>query len=47
MNGMRNRLIHGYFEIDLETLWDIAVNDVPKLIPQIKPLIPPESEMTS
>ena len=27
----RNRVVHGYFELDLDILWDVAVIDVPQL----------------
>lgn len=40
--GMRNRLIHEYFEIDLGKVWDTVSSDVPKLIQQIEPLVPKE-----
>ena len=40
--GMRHRLIHEYFNIDLAKVWDAAQNDVPKLIRQIEPLVPPD-----
>lgn len=42
MIGMRNRLIHEYFEIDLDKVWDTIINDIPKLIILIEPLVPPE-----
>jgi uncharacterized protein with HEPN domain len=29
--GMRNRLIHGYDEVDYELLWDTILNDLPPL----------------
>ncbi len=29
--GMRNKLIHGYFEVDLETVWNTVKNDLPRL----------------
>ncbi len=29
--GMRNALAHGYFKIDLDTVWDSIENDLPKL----------------
>lgn len=35
MSGMRNKLIHEYFGVDLETLW----NTVKNRLPEIKPLI--------
>jgi uncharacterized protein with HEPN domain len=27
----RNRVVHGYFEVDLDILWDVAMIDVPQL----------------
>jgi uncharacterized protein with HEPN domain len=29
--AFRNVLVHGYLGIDLERIWDIVQNDVPKL----------------
>lgn len=29
--GMRDRLIHGYFGVDHEIVWDVVVNKVPQL----------------
>jgi len=40
--GMRNRLIHDYFRLDLRKIWDTAKQDVPKLIALLEPLVPPE-----
>lgn len=31
MKGMRNRVIHGYFSIDLNTIWEVVTNDLPRL----------------
>lgn len=31
MAGMRDRLVHGYFGIDHEILWETAKEDVPQL----------------
>lgn len=39
--GMRNRLIHAYFDIDLDRVWDTVVDDLPPLIAALEPLIPP------
>jgi uncharacterized protein with HEPN domain len=44
MIGVRNRLIHEHFRIDLEAVWDTVHTDLPALIAQIEPMIPPESE---
>ena len=41
--GMRNRLVHVYFDIDLPLVWDTVCNDLPVLITQLEPLIPPEA----
>ena len=30
--AMRNRLIHGYFDIDLDRVWDTVTDDLPPLI---------------
>ncbi len=30
--GLRNRLIHGYDEVDFDILWHIVRHDLPKLI---------------
>ncbi|MHA1479809.1 MAG: HepT-like ribonuclease domain-containing protein [Candidatus Thorarchaeota archaeon] len=31
MIGMRNRLIHGYFDIDLDIIWQTVKKDLPPL----------------
>lgn len=36
--GMRNALIHGYFQVDLEIVWDTIVNDPPPFKEKIKHL---------
>lgn len=33
--GMRNRLIHAYFDIDLDTLWQTVIEDLPPLIAEL------------
>jgi uncharacterized protein with HEPN domain len=30
--GLRNRLIHGYDEVDFDILWQIVSHDLPRLI---------------
>ena len=42
MIGMRNRLIHEYFRVNLTTVWETVQNDLPSLIALIGPLVPPE-----
>ncbi len=38
--GMRNWLIHAYFDIDYDHVWNTVQEDLPVLIPQIKKLLP-------
>jgi len=33
--GMRNVLAHGYFEVDLDIVWDAVSRDVPRLRPAV------------
>src|SRR4051812_49004468 len=45
MAGMRDRLIHSYFGVDYEIVWDVAANKAPALIPEfIKVLADERSE---
>lgn len=37
--GMRNRLIHAYFDIDYDIVWEAIHYEIPKIIPQIEKLI--------
>lgn len=34
--GLRNRLIHGYNEVDFDILWTVLMEDLPPLITQLK-----------
>jgi uncharacterized protein with HEPN domain len=40
--GMRDRLIHGYDDVSLDMVWEVATIHVPKLLSQLEPLVPPE-----
>jgi len=44
MIGLRHRLIHEYFRIDLRRVWDTVENDLPRLVTLIEPLVPPQPE---
>ena len=39
MIGMRNRLTHAYFEVDLEIVWQVVNKDLPDILPMIKTAI--------
>ena len=34
--GMRNRLIHAYFEIDMDMVWVAATQEIPMLLSQLQ-----------
>ena len=38
--GMRHRLIHGYFDVDLDRVWDTVVHYVPSLIEELEAILP-------
>lgn len=37
--GMRDRLIHGYFGVDYEIVWDAIVNKIPILEQTVKEIL--------
>lgn len=37
--GMRNRLVHGYDQLDLDVLWDATINHIPKLLENVETLV--------
>ncbi|GAB4453265.1 MAG: hypothetical protein Kow00120_23220 [Anaerolineae bacterium] len=39
--GMRNRLIHAYFDIDPDQVWNAVMQDLPPLIAELEKIIPP------
>jgi len=39
MKGMRNRIAHGYFEINLNTVWEAANGGIPELLIQLQPVL--------
>ncbi|WP_235641360.1 DUF86 domain-containing protein [[Limnothrix rosea] IAM M-220] len=36
INGMRNRLVHEYDDVNLKIVWDVVQSEIPELIEQIK-----------
>ena len=36
MAGLRNRLIHGYFDVNLDIVWDTILEDLPPLVKDLK-----------
>ncbi|MDP2366522.1 MAG: DUF86 domain-containing protein [Ignavibacteria bacterium] len=37
--GMRNRLIHGYFDVNIKLVWNTTQNNLPPLIKSLKELL--------
>ncbi len=37
--GMRNRLIHGYDQVDLDILWEVINTDLPQLLIALEPVV--------
>jgi uncharacterized protein with HEPN domain len=38
MKGMRNRIAHGYFDIDLDIVWQTVQTAIPQLLQQLNGL---------
>jgi uncharacterized protein with HEPN domain len=39
MIGMRNKIVHDYFNIDVSKIWDTAKNDIPQLKKMVSKLL--------
>lgn len=39
MKGMRNRMAHGYFEINLAVVWETVRTALPSLLAQLPPIL--------
>lgn len=44
LKGMRNRMIHGYDDIDMDIVWDTLERHIPRLISRVERLVPPEAK---
>lgn len=43
MIGMRNRLIHAYFDLDLNIIWQTASQELPEIIPMLEEVLTAET----
>ena len=41
---MRNRLVHAYFDIDLDQVWKAVTHDIPPLIAELAKLLEMEGD---
>ena len=39
ITGMRNRLIHAYFDVDLDTVWSTVTKDLPVLKTELEKIL--------
>jgi uncharacterized protein with HEPN domain len=44
--AMRNRLVHGYFAVDLNILWTVVKEDLPSLIEALELLVASDTELS-
>ena len=42
MSGMRDRLIHAYFDVNLDVVWETVRCDLPPLVEVLEKIISPE-----
>ena len=42
--GMRNRLTHAYFDINLDIVWDTITANLPPLIAELEKILNPEDD---
>lgn len=39
MAGMRDKLIHEYFGVDYDVVWDVVINEIPRLYSEVIAII--------
>lgn len=42
--GLRHRIAHDYFRVDLLRIWEIVTMELPSLMATLEPFIPPDEE---
>lgn len=40
--GMRNIVVHDYFQVDEDIVWDVVTQDLPPLVAALERIVPPE-----
>ena len=40
--GMRNRLVHAYFDINYDTVWKTVTDELPDLLPRLRAILEAE-----
>jgi len=44
MAGLRDNVVHRYFELNLDIIWQTVIDDLPRLISALEDLLPPREE---
>jgi len=44
MAGMRDRMIHGYFGVDIDLVWEVVETHVPELRGRVERLLEPQNQ---
>jgi uncharacterized protein with HEPN domain len=39
MEGMRDRIIHGYDNVDFQFVWDVVKQEIPRIKPYIQQIL--------
>ena len=47
IGGMRDRLIHGYFEVDLDVVWNVVTSDLTVLVGHLDTMLAKDREADS
>lgn len=42
MTALRHKIVHEYFRLDLDVIWQTVNRDIPPLLGLLNPLVPPE-----
>ena len=45
INGMRNRLVHEYDDVNLNIVWNVVKQEIPTLIEELQLVVPPEDSL--
>jgi uncharacterized protein with HEPN domain len=44
ITGMRNKIVHDYFDIDYDVVWDTVQLRIPELITQLEKIVPASAD---
>ncbi len=45
IKGMRNRLAHAYFDINLDVLWVAVQDEIPRLVEELQKIVPEDNQL--